>query len=104
MADHREMRVAGKAYLPRRSKFVSLVEMNDGEGALYDPRTRELYAMNSTALDVWAMCDGTHGLGAMEQELRDLYQLNAGTSIRREIEQAIRQFRDCGLLSDGPNR
>ena len=103
MADHRETGVAGEFNLPRRSRFVSLVEMNDGEGALYDPRSGELYAMNPTALDVWAMCDGTHGLEAMVHELRDLYQLDDAASTRQDIEQTIRQFWDSGLLGDEPD-
>lgn len=100
MVDRRETGVAGDPGLPRRSSSVSLVEMSDGEGALYDTHTRQIYAVNSTALDIWAMCDGTRGLEAMERELRDLYQLGDAPNMCRDIEQTIRQFRDWGLLAD----
>ena len=88
-------------FVPRRASVEGF--QANGECVLYDPARDEASALNRTATEIWALCDGTLTVAAIAQVLGDRYGLDEGLFLD-EVAAALRTMRDRGLvgLSPGP--
>jgi len=69
------------------------------EWVIYDPRTRLLHVLNTTAALVWSFCDGTRSPERIADELIGvLTDLPSTDLLVDEVREAIDGFRGEGLL------
>jgi hypothetical protein len=68
-----------------------------GEISLFDTEANQVIVLNSTASDVWRLCDGEHDLEEIVQLLASAYQTDAET-IRADVASTVQQFVDEGFL------
>lgn len=69
----------------------------DGEGVVYDPTSGMGHVLNSTALQIWTLCDGAHSASDIEQSLADRYPEKRDL-IRHDVQEAIQNLTNLGLL------
>jgi hypothetical protein len=83
---------------PRR---IDVVETEvDGDISLFNPHTQRAFVLNSTASDVWRLCDGEHTVDEIVEILAGAYATSPG-AIAAEVEGTVRMFRHNGLLGGG---
>lgn len=70
-----------------------------GDVSLYDPTREQVLVLNSTASDVWRLCDGDHDSDEIVSLLASAYQVEPD-DLRGDVEQTIEQFVSEGFLSD----
>ncbi len=69
------------------------------EWVIYDPRTRLLHVLNTTAALVWSCCDGARSPEEIARELADvLTDLPSEDLVVEEVWGALDGFRREGLL------
>lgn len=69
----------------------------EGDISLYDPSNEQVTVLNGTASDVWALCDGQHGV----EDIKRLLAASYGTTesaISDDVERTIESFQKAGLL------
>ena len=69
-----------------------------GETVLYDQETRAIHVLNPTAILVWDLCDGKHGLEEIERTLRAEFRAEEKAGVRDDVVRIIERFRAEGLL------
>ena len=84
---------------PLRKKSVLRRDMGE-ETVLYDEQTGAVHALNPTASLVWDLCDGKHSVGAMEESLRDRFNVGGGEAVAEDIRKVIERFQSEGLLEE----
>ena len=89
--------------LPRRITVEEFVQ--DGECLLYNSSRDEASALNQTATEVWALCDGTLTLHGIAGVLGERYGVN-GAMLLDDVAQALAALRARGLIEflPGPPR
>ncbi len=68
-----------------------------GTISLYDPTQERVLVLNTTATDVWLLCDGTLNIDQMVDLLAGAYKQEADT-IRADVEKTVRQFVNEGFI------
>jgi len=69
------------------------------EWVIYDPRTRLLHVLNTTAALVWSFCDGSRSPEEIARELTDvLSDLPSESLVVDEVRGVLDAFRNEGLL------
>lgn len=68
-----------------------------GDISLYDARREKVLVLNSTASDVWRLCDGEQTLGEVVALLATAYRADPA-AIRPDVERTVRQLIDEGFL------
>ncbi len=69
------------------------------EWVIYDPRTRLLHVLNTTAALVWSFCDGTRSPEEIAHELTGvLTDLPSENLVVDQVREALNGFREQGLL------
>jgi hypothetical protein len=68
-----------------------------GEISLFDSVNNQVIVLNSTASDVWRLCDGEHTLDEIVRLLASAYQTDPDT-IRADVSSTVQQFVDEGFL------
>ena len=71
----------------------------DGDISLYDPKTESVTVLNGTASDVWLLCDGEHTVSEIIHLLALSYEIDE-SEIVADVERAIRDFTEAGLLEE----
>ena len=82
--------------VPPRRKDVCEHEL-DGEAVLFDPKARNTYLLNGTALAVWRRCDGRATTQQIADEQSTAYEVQLEAA-RDHVEQLVALFADSGLL------
>ena len=75
-----------------------LVESANDETLLYDPVTRMVYVLNSTARLIWDLCDQQHDIEEMAIALQQRFTVPADCDLRGDIEQILAEISQQGLL------
>ena len=76
-----------------------LAEEIGAEVILLDPRNGKYYSLNQTASDVWRLADGQSSVEDVVGLLAKAYEVSTA-DIRPEVEKAIGDFREAGLLAE----
>lgn len=69
------------------------------EWILYDTRNETVHVINHMAEFVWRMCDGSHDLLAIENSIRQAYEVPENKNVRKDLEKIMQQFADLGVLT-----
>lgn len=86
--------------LPGPDPAVREMEI-DGEVTLYHGRTQTALVLNGTASDVWRLVDGTRTPERVAELLASVYNADLDT-VRADVNSALRQLREHGLLRPTP--
>jgi hypothetical protein len=65
---------------------------------IYDPTHRIVHILNPTAATIFRLCDGTHDLDSLEEEMRESYEFSRKFDLRSDLLAVIQSFREKGLL------
>ncbi len=85
------------AHLFRRQD-LHLRPIDDG-ALLYDPVRDSVHYLNMTALCVWRLCDGTHSIATIAQELHDAFDGIELTTIETDVVTTCSKLLDDALLT-----
>jgi hypothetical protein len=69
------------------------------EWILYDTQEGTVHVINHMAEFIWRMCDGTHDLVAIGNNIREAYAVPGSKDVRKDLEAIIQQFTDLGVLA-----
>ena len=69
-----------------------------GDLSLYDAEQEKVLVLNSTATDVWLLCDGEHTVDRIVELVAAAHGQKAAV-VRGDVESTIRQFLEEGFLS-----
>jgi Coenzyme PQQ synthesis protein D (PqqD) len=81
---------------PLRLGSVSYYDLED-EVLLYSSRSERVFSLNSSAKAIWELCDGSHTIIEIGQELGQRVGCS-GDELLSDIMNALREFREHGLL------
>jgi hypothetical protein len=74
----------------------------DDEAVLFDPAHDTVHYLNPTALFVWILCDGRHGIESITAAVADEFDLDSttatGDEVREDVCRVIDELIDNGLL------
>ena len=87
-----------EAHGPLRKAGIQCRKIGD-ERLFYDAETGAVHITNATAESVWNMCDGQHTLDKMQQRLAQAYDVPAEADLRKDLQDVIQSFADCGMLA-----
>lgn len=82
----------------RQSSSTIAAEI-DGELSLYEPSTETVAILNSTASDVWSLCDGVTSVDEAVLLLAKAYSVEE-ESIRREVIRVVEDLLRQGFLQE----
>ena len=84
--------------LARPSRLGSVSDYGLGdEVLLYSSRSETVFSLNSSAKAIWELCDGSHTIIEIGQELGQRVGCS-GDELLEDIIAAISEFRQHGLL------
>jgi PqqD family protein of HPr-rel-A system len=86
-----------RSWVPAPCPEVATYPLDD-ELVLYDPHGARTYLLNSTAADIWALCDGTTAVEAIAQRLATAYMLDHGRALA-DVQELLVDLRRGGLLA-----
>jgi hypothetical protein len=69
-----------------------------GDLSLYDAEQEKVLVLNSTATDVWLLCDGEYTVDRIVELVAAAHGQKAAV-VRDDVETTIRQFLEEGFLS-----
>ena len=81
--------------VPRRASVEDFAR--DGECLIYNAARDEASALNQTAAEIWALCDGVLSIGAIARALSERYGVDEGLLVD-EVAQALLTLRTRGLV------
>jgi hypothetical protein len=81
---------------PLRLGSISDYGLED-EVLLYSSRSEKVFSLNSSAKAIWELCDGSHTISEIGQELGQRIGCS-GDELLDDIIGAISKFREYGLL------
>ena len=73
------------------------VEELDGEIVLSDPRNGHVYRLNSTAAEVWRLCDGRRTTSRIAECLTETYDVSLDSAVDH-VEQIAARFGQANLI------
>ena len=82
---------------PQRRTDI-FVEGSQDEAMLYHPESDELHVLNPTARLIWDLCDGTHSMDDMVNQVRVAFRVPAHVNLQHDVEQTLNEFAQKGLL------
>ena len=82
---------------PRRRAGVTSQQLADGSAVLVDEATGSGYALNATAAEVWALCDGQRTLDDIVDALLDRYEATP-EQVHESVIALVVHLRDLGML------
>ncbi|HUE07007.1 MAG TPA: PqqD family protein [Acidimicrobiales bacterium] len=86
--------------MPLRREGASAVELDDNL-AVYDDVGQLMILLNSSAGEVWNLCDGSTTVAAMIRELAEKYPDQASV-IGDDVRETLRKLAELGLVDQGP--
>ncbi len=84
---------------PRKREGLTEQRIGD-ELYLFAANGEKLTVLNATAMLIWSLCDGDHGLTEMTAVLQDIFRDVSPRELREDIEQSLAQFQREGLLAE----
>jgi hypothetical protein len=90
----------GADSVPVRREGASGVELDDNI-AVYDDVGQLMILLNSSAGQVWNLCDGSTTVDEIVRELAATYPDQAGV-IDADVRGTLRKLAEIGLVSEGP--
>ena len=93
------MATAGQALPQRRPDLV--YRIIEGETVILDRDGGVLHKLNPTASFIWDCCDGTLSTDDIIDRLVKAFEIDRETC-RKDVIQALNQFRSLNLLSSTP--
>jgi len=69
----------------------------DGEGIVFDPLTANTHRLNSTALEIWKQCDGSHQASEIAARLTDLFEVSL-TESQKHVDKMIQELESLHML------
>ena len=81
---------------PKRRADVLLANLDD-ETLLYHPEWMTAFALNSTALSIWQLCDGERTIAQIVELLQEVYPEEAAT-MPAEVEASVRTLSSHGVI------
>ncbi len=72
----------------------------DGEGIFYDVATDTTCRLNETAMFIWTLCDGDHGVDEISERLAARYDVGAERS-HRDVRDTLDHLGSLGIVSSG---
>ena len=82
---------------PRTRRDLVLQEVGR-EGLLYDKEGELIHILNTTAIEIWRVCDGEKDVAAIESVIKAKFTNAAGQDVRGDIEKLLTQLDERGLL------
>ena len=74
-----------------------VVHESDDEAVVYDPLTASTHRLNSTALEIWKQCDGSHRAADIAARLTDLFEVSLVES-QKHVDRMIHELRSLQML------
>lgn len=68
------------------------------EVMIYDPRSDLYHFLNATARQIWQLCDGSHGIDDMVDDVLKTFPQVPETQVRRDVERVVQDFVEKGLV------
>lgn len=88
--------MSAETWKPR--SVSGLVESEiDGDISLYNPHTETVTVLNTTASDVWRLCDGDHSSDEIIGLLAAAYGVDR-TAIATDVSSALEGLKRSGLI------
>lgn len=82
---------------PLRKSDLMSQKIGD-ECMLYNPAKGSIHVINGTAEFVLNLCDGTHSLTEIEQQVREAHHIPEGNHVRKDLEAILHSFTDLGII------
>src|SRR4030042_3625494 len=71
-----------------------------GEFLIYSAEHKEIHVINPTAQLIWELCDGTHTIDEIAQELRAHYSISPESDVTADIHHPLNIFKSKDLLEN----
>ena len=68
------------------------------EWLIYNTGEKSVHIINSMAEFVWRMCDGSHDLNDIEDNVRDAHLVPDGINLMKDVEGIIETFTNLGII------
>jgi PqqD family protein of HPr-rel-A system len=82
--------------LPTHRSDLVVHESGD-EAVVYDPLTAATHRLNSTALEIWKQCDGSHRAADIAARLTDLFEVSMVES-QKHVDRMISELQSLQML------
>ena len=82
---------------PARKSDVWL-RQSDKENVVYDPETRTVHMLNTTAMAIWVLCDGDTDPEEMVDAICELSGLPREV-VEEDVRRVLLQFEEADILS-----
>ena len=70
------------------------------EWVLYDPETRDLHVLNTSAALAWSLLDGERSIEEVVREIgSEMRDAPGAAELHADVEAAVERFRAAGLLA-----
>lgn len=70
----------------------------ESELLIYDERRRLVHLLNSTARRIWQLCDGTHRVDDITEEVTRLFPEQPQSQVRLDVEQALSSMESQDII------
>jgi hypothetical protein len=80
-----------------RRRVDILAEEVDEETVLFDPRNKNIYALNQMASIIWELCDGEHTPTEISAEISSVLNVDLGR-VLNDVLKTVGDFLDKGLV------
>ena len=70
----------------------------DDELVVYDSRTGQSYVLNHTGSIIWFLCDGTHTIDELAQEITATFGVSI-THAQQDVASLVHELTRSGLIS-----
>jgi len=71
-----------------------------GESLIHSAEHKEIHIINPTARLIWDLCDGTHTIDDIAQELRAHFSIPPERDVTADIHNTLRILKSKDLLED----
>jgi hypothetical protein len=82
-------------WIPKKAEVVES-EVED-DLILFDPNTGSIVSLNLVAGLVWDLCDGSHNLIAITEEIASAFQKPSG-EVASDVQSVLHQLSERGLV------
>jgi len=86
-------------YKPLHKSNLLLKDLG-GEFLIYSAEHKEIHVINPTAQLIWELCDGTHTVDDIGQELRAHFSIPPESDVTADIDNTLNTFKSKDLLEN----
>ena len=83
---------------PKRAETIESQPLPDGSGLLFDPATAMAYPISPSAMRIWQLCDGSHQVASIVDELQEHYEVDRLT-LEQDTVKLLEDFAEKQLLA-----